>query len=332
MPSVATNTVALSLFNQGRKNLIEFCKRVERLSSGSKLVNGADDPSGLAISTSLLSQIRGTMAATHNAQEGMDMLKLADSALNGAQEILCRMRDISLRMSNEATLNHFTSSDPNILISSDERKLFGEMALLGMELKRSLAGIVKAPPDEPVKPSVNFNGKILFDGTYEPENYQYLQIGADNGSQYRTLIDIPSMAALVNTVETGLFPGDYTQADFVTYAREHITEISNDIELVSQVRSEIGVKISTLEKTINDLSTQITNNSEFRSGITDADMAEEMSKLARIQIITKTTDVFAAQVNMDALLVLPLLSAVTSVNTESLSGDVSPKSTMSKAA
>jgi flagellin len=312
MASVATNIVSLSLFNQGRKNLIEFCKRVEHLSSGKAITSGADDPSGLGISDCLSAHIRGLSAATQNAQDGVNLLRTADDALGEAHDILFRMKDVATRMANEATMAAPSSASANELISSDERRLFKELGMLGVELKRSLAGVEKAPPAEPDDPTVNFNGKILFNGSFEDELDQYLQIGPNRGGEYMSKVVIPSMAALVDTIETNDFPGNFTLQDFVSYARSHIDEISRDIDMVSQVREEIGTQVITLGKVINDISAEFVNNSDFNSRITDADMANETVELAKIQLLNQMTETFASQVNLDAILVMPLLTAITS--------------------
>ena len=87
-------------------------------------------------------------------------------------------------------------------------------------------------------------------------------------------------------------------------------EITKDIDMVSQVRSEIGTQVKALEKVISDLSTQIINDSGMKSRITDANMAEEFTALAKLSVIEKMHELFAPQMTMEQLMILPLLSSV----------------------
>lgn len=310
MASVATNMLQLSLFNQGRKNLIEFCKGVERLSSGFAITAPQDDPSGLSISSVLNAELRGLQTAMQNTQDGMNMLRFADGALSEAQDVLFRMKDMAGRMANEATMNCVESADPNTIIPSDVRDLFFEMAEHAKELKRSLAGLPKPLPEKPIAPAVTFNGKMLFEGSFEKEQGQNLQVGPNSGMEFVNDVVIPSMAELVDNVETDQFAGDFTLQDFYNYAIDQMTEIAKDIDLVSDVRAELGTQIISLEHAVSDMATQFINNSGFKSRITDADMAEAIAQLARVQILNQTTEKVAQQVNIEAILVMPLLNAV----------------------
>lgn len=74
---------------------------VSRLSSGLRINSAADDPTGLAISETLRRQVKGLGRAGMNAQDGVSMLQVADSALGETQNIISRMRELAVQSAND---------------------------------------------------------------------------------------------------------------------------------------------------------------------------------------------------------------------------------------
>lgn len=70
------------------------------LSTGYRINTAADDAAGLAISEKLTSQINGYDQATENAQDGQNMLNVAEGGLSGIQENLQRIRELAVQASN----------------------------------------------------------------------------------------------------------------------------------------------------------------------------------------------------------------------------------------
>lgn len=70
------------------------------LSTGYRINTAADDAAGLAISKKLTSQINGYDQATENAQDGQNMLNVAEGGLSGIQENLQRIRELAVQASN----------------------------------------------------------------------------------------------------------------------------------------------------------------------------------------------------------------------------------------
>lgn len=74
---------------------------IERLSSGLRINNAKDDPSGLAISNKMKQQIDGIEQANRNAQNATSALNTADGALNEVASILQRIRELSVQAAND---------------------------------------------------------------------------------------------------------------------------------------------------------------------------------------------------------------------------------------
>lgn len=76
----------------------------KRLSSGLRINSAADDPSGLALASTLKAASRGTFTAIQNIEDSLKMLDLIDSSMDEAYDMLLRIKDLAIRASNEAIL------------------------------------------------------------------------------------------------------------------------------------------------------------------------------------------------------------------------------------
>ncbi|HOY64341.1 MAG TPA: hypothetical protein PK745_14310, partial [bacterium] len=130
------NSVTLSILQNYGKLGANANRISAQLSSGNRLVSASIDPSGLAISKGMQSQIRGSFVAIQNAQETLSLISLADKTLENVSQMVIRIRDISVRMANEATSNTSSSGNPNVILPSDQRTMYEEMASLAQEIRR----------------------------------------------------------------------------------------------------------------------------------------------------------------------------------------------------
>ena len=137
------------LQNYFRTHTNEIQKSVERLSSGLRINRAADDSAGLSISTRLQSQIKGINTAVRNNLDGFSLAQTGDQSLSEMQGVLQKMRELTVQSLND-TYNQ--TDRESIQIQVDE-------------LKKNLQNLVD---------QTSFNGKTLFDGTYQS---QQLQIG-----------------------------------------------------------------------------------------------------------------------------------------------------------
>jgi flagellin len=110
---------------------------MERLSSGERINGAKDDAAGLTINTRMESQTRGYDQAVRNTTDGMSLLQTAEGALNETNNILQRMRELSVQAANE-TYN-----------SSDLKSINAEVGQLMNELSR-------------VAKTTTFNGLHIF--------------------------------------------------------------------------------------------------------------------------------------------------------------------------
>jgi flagellin len=85
-------------------NSADFGKRVERLSSGMRINRGADDAAGLSVSEGMRSEILGMRQGVANAEQGINLIQLAEGSLNEVSGMLRRMRELTVQSAN-STIN-----------------------------------------------------------------------------------------------------------------------------------------------------------------------------------------------------------------------------------
>ncbi|MDR3254749.1 MAG: hypothetical protein LBT31_04220 [Synergistaceae bacterium] len=98
---INANIPALTSYNALNQTNRSLQKSIQRLSTGLRINNAADDAAGLAISEKMRAQYRGLGQAASNAQDGISMIQTADGALNETQSILIRMRELSVQAATD---------------------------------------------------------------------------------------------------------------------------------------------------------------------------------------------------------------------------------------
>src|ERR1700679_2189885 len=98
---ISTNVTALNAQRLMSKTRESLDKTLERLSSGSRINHAGDDAAGLAISENLRAQIRGIGQAERNAQDGISLVQVAESALGEISNILIRMRELGVQAASD---------------------------------------------------------------------------------------------------------------------------------------------------------------------------------------------------------------------------------------
>ncbi|MBO5353735.1 MAG: hypothetical protein J6A77_10605 [Lachnospiraceae bacterium] len=140
------NIPALKTNNILGKNSANMERSLERLSSGYRINCAADDAAGMAISQKMKTQIAGLNQASRNASDGISVIQTAEGALIEVEEMLQRMRELSVQAANG------TSTD------DDRAQLQAEVVQLKDEINR-------------ISTTTEFNTKKLLDGTLDRRSY-----------------------------------------------------------------------------------------------------------------------------------------------------------------
>ena len=247
---------------------------IQHLSSGLRVNSASDDPAGLVISEQMRSKAEGMSQAIKNSNDGVNLIKTAEGALNEVHSLLGQMRTLSVHAANEGV----NSADD---LAADQAAL----AAAGDSIDRIAA-------------STRFNGKVLLDGSYTA---QVLQIGEE--STDTTTVTIADLSAVGLGVDSGTL--DVTTAGGGTTA---IDAIDLAIKTVSTERAKLGATQKyTLETTVNSLSVSEENIRSSESAIRDADMSKEMVDFTRNNIMMQAGTSMLAQANQSSQSVLTLL-------------------------
>ena len=106
---------------------------------------------------------------------------------------------------------------------------------------------------------------------------------------------------------TGLDVSAASGADISAGDASVLDDVDDALAAVATTRASLGAGQSRLESVVNNLSNQVTNLSDSRSRIEDADFSAETTNLARAQILSQASTAMLAQANQSQQDVLSLL-------------------------
>ncbi|MGQ9649176.1 MAG: flagellin N-terminal helical domain-containing protein [Phycisphaerae bacterium] len=102
---INTNVAAIATTNRLINNQDDLNIRLERLSTGLRINRGADDPAGLIASEVLRSQIRGISQALENSQRAVNVISVAEAALNEVSSLILDLRSLIVHAANEGAIS-----------------------------------------------------------------------------------------------------------------------------------------------------------------------------------------------------------------------------------
>jgi len=268
MTVINSNTAALRAQNGSRMANQALQTAMERLSTGKRINSAKDDAAGLAISSSMTSQIRGMSQAIRNANDGISLAQTADGALGEVTNMLQRIRELSVQSASG------TYSD------DDRANLQSEVAQLGAQI-------------DSVVSNTKFNGVAVF-GTSDVT----IKIQTGAGSTDTTDLVVKGFDV---SAATG---SDVSTAAGATTA---MGNVDTALGAIATTRASLGAGQSRLESVVNGLTNNVTNLSDARSRIEDTDFSAEATTFAKAQILSQASTAMLAQANQSAQGVLSLL-------------------------
>ncbi|MBT3346350.1 MAG: flagellin [Gemmatimonadetes bacterium] len=102
--NVNNNIGAINVRRHLNTNSLDQGIRLERLSSGLRINSAEDDAAGLSVSEGFRAQITGLTMGVRNAEQGSNLLQVAEGSLNEVSSMLIRMRELAVQSSN-STIN-----------------------------------------------------------------------------------------------------------------------------------------------------------------------------------------------------------------------------------
>jgi flagellin len=220
---------------------------MSQLSSGQRVNRAADDSSAMVINARLRAQLNGLQQAARNAQDGINVVNVAESALGSIADVLVRVRELAVGAANTGA----NDSESRAAYDTEAQDLV-------------------AQANEIAEQTAYATTKLL-DGSYTSQEFM---IG-DSGANVLSLSIADSRAAALGLSTINLATG----------ASAAITALDAAISTVSSRRSDLGAVAGRLASTVQTLQNTVDNLAAASSRLVDADMAKVGAQYQRDRVM-----------------------------------------------
>jgi flagellin len=265
---INTNYSAISSARQLMDSQAMLNRSLARLSSGSRLVNPADNAAGAAVSARLDAQVNRTQAASDNVGNAISFSQTQDGYLSKVAKALDRMSELSM-------------------LALDETKSDTDRGLYNTEFLNLGTFITKTAQRD-------FNGVSMFAGanigvsiSSEGDSFSYSGVNLSTGASYT--------AATGTTIST------------TTNATTALSKVRDAITQLAKDRATVGANQSALNMYSEQLGVSKDNLIAANSRIKDVNVADESTNYARFNILVQAGTVMLAQANSTPKSALRLL-------------------------
>lgn len=312
---VYNNVPAFSVWKNYNSNVSSLRSSMSKLSSGLRITNAGDDPSGLAMSERLRTQYRNTAAASNNVENKINYLQTADAWMQKIHDMMGRMAELAV-MANDGTKSQV-----------DRDNLQNEFGQMQKEISRITSGATA---------SGKFNSLYLFRGgtgiptltgdtvvgAGNPQASVKLQIGPDSNM---TFMEEPINLTATNMMVVGSYT-DYSYGSVnmtllgsgggpkavhwaslicgqnlsiatQSVAQGAVDKMNIGIDFISSKRSVVGAEIRRMNQTLGGLRNYEENARATESRIRDVDVAYETTQYSKYQILVQIGTAMMAQAN-----------------------------------
>ena len=299
--AIATNNAALNAAASASSVNREMETSMARLSSGKRINSASDDAAGVAISSRLSAEIRGTDQAIRNSLDGQALIDTAEGAHKEIENILQRMREVAVQASND-TNN-----------SQDRQNLQAEIDALVTEINR-------------IASTTTWAGEKLMEDEFTDFSFQ---VGAKTASENQISIKINGMGSHALGLKADPADGEFTpqphetrQANItagvvtangdnesitllglgaafadVTYNTNDADSVNNAVTAINAGTAETNVKATVLQSgdiiLSHDSTTTATGAGSYEAGLAGVQAAYDTTNsrpAATAEIINSGTD------------------------------------------
>ncbi|KJU86844.1 flagellin domain-containing protein [Candidatus Magnetobacterium bavaricum] len=280
--NINTNMPSINAQNSLSKIQSALPKIMAQLSSGYQINSAADNAAGLAIATTMSSDVRAFAVSINNANDGISMVQTADGAMSSINDTLQDVRALAL----QAQSGQYNAQDVKNM----------------QEQADALLSTIDTTATQ-----TSFNGQKLLDGSFSKDifigtgpgdksikvdiaNMQVSQLGSDSNANLASVMS-PQAAQQAGQSNGG-------QASLETNPSKAINIIDAAMNQVNSARSSLGALSNRFESSINNLSTASVNTQAATSRIMDTDYAQATSDLQKNLIKNSATISMLAQANV----------------------------------
>jgi flagellin len=273
-------------------------KSLLRISSGRKILSGADDPGGLALSMRLTNELSLTNTIQNSVENAKSFTELQDGALKSAGDIIMEMSSLKSKYTN-------ASDSDKLIYAGQFRELQVQLNGLGSE---------------------QLNGVSLFssDANHKSASTIYTSAQGASGASvtltnldYSSAVSIQSGGANRNLAATsaGTVLNDGTTQALGTGVAMSISQVTADelntgLEQIASLRAQAGGKASTLGFASEYLATKSAGLEAANSRVMDADIAAESINYSKYSMQYQAAAAALAQSNLTTEVVMDLLLSI----------------------
>jgi flagellin len=290
MSTITSNIQAIFATRNLEQSQTMLGRSLNRLSSGSKITDPADDAAGVAKSGKLDAQNLRIQAASVNVQNAVSYVQTSDDFMGSMTTILSRLSELS-------SLAKDPTKSP-----SDAALYQQEFTALQDQLRATVGGTTAeiGGTSDVNPPAGTFNGTALFGSS----SGTTVSVGASPGDE----ITIPAanlrtgaMLSLIHQDASGHYTvtaGDATVLDTIS---DSVSQLASDRATLGAAQSRLGLSATTLQVESENLTSAV-------SRIRDVDVAQESTQLAKYNILVQSGTSMLAQANQMPASVLKLLN------------------------
>lgn len=259
------NIYSLNIFKNYTKSVASNSTALERISSGKKINSAKDNPIKIERSENINIKLRSLQKASQNTQDGISTLQVVDTAMGEIEDVLIRMRELSVQASSD---NY-----------SDEDRV---------SIKAEIEELKKFIDDTAESTEVNGNKLIGNKNVTDNSNPEIKksQIGAEVGET----IDIPYYNLSCDVL-------GIDNVDVINNPSQSITMLEKAISDVAGYRSKYGAIQNRMEESLDMIESNRATYEKNYSEIVDADVALEMLEVTRTSILMESSLALMAQSN-----------------------------------
>jgi flagellin len=253
-------------------------KVFQRLSTGLRINSASDDAAGMVISSALDSDLRSLQQSMRNGNDGVTLTQLSEDSLKEVTNLLTRGRELAEQAASDTS--GANGSDSKIALNEEYTTIKDEITRIAQ--------------------TVDFNGVKLFaaDTTFD------VQIGLESGADYKLTVSTHAFSSGSFGSTTSSIDGSLTSS---ASALALMSKLDKAINYISTERSKFGATQSRLNSVVNSLQNQTNSVMAIDSQIKDANMAEEVVNMSKLQILQQTGSAALSQANQANQVVVSLL-------------------------
>lgn len=278
-----TNVASLRI--QG--HLVDIHRRMgahlEHLASGLRITRASDDAAGLGVSERLRARTRSLAVAARNAQDGIGLIRVAESGVRRLGELLDGLGELTLR-----ALNGTLTADDRDVLDHEYRTLAGEALRLALGTELNGVELLRRPQT----------------------------IGIQVGTDASGVIDVsvPGLAGMARSLGSwSLAVLDSDEVDGGVAGRTRLERMRRRMAVferrVNTFAGELGASESRLWAALGEIRSRELSLTAAGSRIRDADHALEASALAREQVRLAGALSATSQARVEPVRALELLRA-----------------------